>query len=180
MAACETEGAKALLAPAAAGEPGAAALWAAADCAAELCGLLRAALIVDADGAADCAEAWVILWLFCARAWPLCTEALGVVTEGEKELLDPAALAAEEDWAPLAEADCEDALLGLLRAAFILAEDWAAACEAEAEAIGVSRMESRISSLISWTAESSPLREMVNCCSLRPALRLPSMNQSFS
>ena len=103
-----------------------------------------------------------------------------MLTEGEKELLEPAALAAEEDWAPLAEEDCEDALSGLLRAAFILAEDCAAACEAEAEAIGVSRMESRISSLISCTAESSPLREMVSCCSLRPALRLPSMNQFFS
>ena len=121
-----------------------------------------------------------MLWLFSARAWPLITEELGVETEGEKELFEPAALAvAAGDWAPLAEADCDDALSGLLRAAFILEADWAAACEADAAAIGVSRMESRISSLISCTAESSPLREMVNCCSLRPALRLPSMNQLF-
>ena len=57
FAACETEGANALLAPEAAGELGEAALWAAADCAAELCGLLRAALIVEVDGAVECAEA---------------------------------------------------------------------------------------------------------------------------
>jgi len=121
-----------------------------------------------------------MLWLFSARAWPLITEELGVETEGEKELFEPAALAvAAGDWAPLAEEDCDDALSGLLRAAFILEADWAAACEADAAAIGVSRMESRISSLISCTAESSPLREMVNCSSLRPALRLPSMNQFF-
>jgi hypothetical protein len=147
---------------------------------AELCGVLRAALIVEGDGATDCPEAWVIVWLFSARAWPLFTEELGVETEGEKELPEPAALAVADDWAPLAEADCDAALSGLLRAAFILAEDWAAACEADAAAIGVSRMESRISLLISCTAESSPLREMVNCCSLRPALRLPSMSQFFS
>ena len=122
-----------------------------------------------------------MLWLFSARAWPLITEELGVETEGEKELFEPAALAvAAGDWAPLAAADCDDALSGLLRAAFKLEADWAAACEADAAAIGVSRMESRISSLISCTAESSPFREMVSCCSLRPALRLPSMSQFFS
>ena len=120
-----------------------------------------------------------MLWLFSARAWPLITEELGVETEGEKELFEPAALAVAGDLAPLAEADCDEALSGLLRAAFILEADWAAACEADAAAIGVSRMELRISSLISCTAESSPLREMVNCSSLRPALRLPSMNQFF-
>jgi len=110
--------------PEAAGELGEGALWAAAACEAELCGLLRAAFIAEADGASDCAEAWVIRWLSAARAWPLITEELGVVTEGEKELLEPAALAAlTGDWAPLAEADCDDALSGLLRAAFILEAD---------------------------------------------------------
>ena len=59
--ACEADGANALLAPEAAGESGAVALWAAADSAAALCGLLRAALIVEADGAEDFAEAWVIV-----------------------------------------------------------------------------------------------------------------------
>ena len=95
--ACEADGANALLAPEAAGESGAVALWAAADCAVEFCGLLRAALIAEADGAEDCADAWVILWLFSERAWPLITEELGVVTEGEKELPEPAALAAAAD-----------------------------------------------------------------------------------
>ena len=124
VAPCETDGANALRASEAAGDSGAVALWAAADCAAEFCGLLRAALILEADGAEDCADAWVILWLFSARAWRLITEELGVVTEGEKELLEPAALAAlTGDWAPLAEADCDDALSGLLRAAFILEAD---------------------------------------------------------
>lgn len=59
--ACEADGANALLAPEAVGELGDAALWAAADCAAELFGLLRAALISEADGAEDSAEAWVIV-----------------------------------------------------------------------------------------------------------------------
>ena len=51
---------------------------------------------------------------------------MGVVTEGEKELLEPAALAVAGDWAPLAEADCDEALSGLLSAAIILEEEWAA------------------------------------------------------
>ena len=59
--ACEADGTNALLAPEAAGELGAVALWAAADCLAALCGLLRAALIEEADGAEDFTEAWVIV-----------------------------------------------------------------------------------------------------------------------
>ena len=58
--ACEADGANALPAPEAAGESDVVALWAAADCPAALCGLLRAALMEEADGAEDFAEAWVI------------------------------------------------------------------------------------------------------------------------
>jgi len=59
--ACEADGSNTLLAPEAVGESGAVALWAAADCAAALCGLLLAALIEEADGAEDFAAAWVIV-----------------------------------------------------------------------------------------------------------------------
>ena len=58
--ACEADGTNVLLAPEAAGESGAVALWAAADCSVALCGLLRAALMEEADGAEDFVEAWVI------------------------------------------------------------------------------------------------------------------------
>ena len=154
---------------------------AAADWAAAFWGVLRAEFMADADWDMGCAEATLMVWLVSDRAWPLMTDALELETEGENELPDPAALAELGDWALLAEAACEVAFWGLLRAAFMPAADWAEeACEEEAAAMGVSRMESRISLLISCTAESSPLREMVICCSLRPALRLPSMNQFFS
>ena len=126
----------------------------------------------------DCEVAEAMVWLFSARACPLITDALGADADGEKDPFDPAALA--DDWAPLAEADCDEAFWGLLRTAFMPEAAWPEAWAEEAAAIGVSRMESRISSLISCTAESSPLREMVNCCSLRPAFCLPSMNQFFS
>jgi hypothetical protein len=152
---------------------------AAADWAAAFWGLLRAEFIAEADCDMGCAEAALMVWLVSDRARPLMTDELGLETEGENELLDPAALAVPGDWALLAEAACEAAFWGLLRAAFMPAADWAEACEEEAAAMGVSRMESRISLLISCTAESSPLSEMVSCCSLRPALRLPSMTQFF-
>ncbi len=97
----------------------------------------------------DCAEAWVMVWLFSARACPLLTDELAVDTEGEKELADPAALVEPGVCALLAAADCDAPFCGVLRAAFRPEADWAAACEEEAAAIGVSRMESRISSLIS-------------------------------
>ena len=58
--ACEADGANALPAPEAAGESDVVALWAAANCSAALCGLLRAALMEEADGAEDFVEAWVI------------------------------------------------------------------------------------------------------------------------
>jgi hypothetical protein len=140
--------------------------------------VLRAEFMAEADCAMDCEEAALMVWLVSARACPLNTDELGVETEGEKELLDPAALAALGDWALLA-ADWEAAFWGLLRAAFMLASDWAEAWEEDAAAMGVSRMESRISSLISCTAASSPLREMVNCCSLRPASRLAMTSHFF-
>jgi len=153
---------------------------AAADWAAAFWGVLRAEFMADADWDMGCAEAALMVWLVSDRAWPLMTDALELETEGENELPDPAALTELGDWALLAEAACEVAFWGLLRAAFMPAADWAEeACEEEAAAMGVSRMESRISLLISCTAESSPLREMVICCSLRPALRLPSMTQFF-
>jgi hypothetical protein len=55
--------------------------------------------------------------------------------------------------------------------------DWAIDCE-EAADMGVSRMESRISLLISWSAESSPFSEMVSC-SLLPTARFPMITQFF-
>ncbi len=175
-----TDGERDALAPAALAVLWVRALGAEAEDAAAL-GVLRAAFMLAADWAMDCAEAICMVWLFSARACPAITEALAAVEDGEKELLAPATLgelaaaallgAAEADWA---EADC-----GSLRVAFMLEAACDADCDEEAAAMGVSRMESRISLLISCTAESSPLREMVNCCSLRPALRLPSMNQFF-
>ena len=179
VAVAETEGASELLAPEAA-TAGALALAKDADCVEELCGVLRAAFIPPAGCATDCVDAARIVWLVSARALPLSTCEAACETEGVNELLAPAALTAlgALALAAVAVADCAAASCGVLRSAFAPDADCAAGC-AEAAAMGVSRMESRISSLISCTAESSPLREMVNCCSLRPALRLPSMNQFF-
>ena len=124
MDACETDGATELLAPEAAGALGEASLLAAADWVTELSGLLRAEPEEEADWAMDCAEACAMVCVFTARAPPLCTDELAEETEGEKEAFDPAALALDADCALLPEADCEaDALLGLLRAAFMFDED---------------------------------------------------------
>ena len=81
------------------------------------------------------------------------------------------------ELALLAEADCAAVFCGSLRAAFMLEADWAVDCE-EAADMGVSRMESRISLLISCSAESSPFSEMVSC-SLLPTARLPVITQFF-
>ena len=69
-------------------------------------------------------------------------------TDGEKELLAPAALGILDELALLAEADCAAVFRGSLRAAFMAEADWAIDCE-EAADMGVSRIESRISLLIS-------------------------------
>jgi len=92
---------------------------AAADWAAAFWGLLRAEFIAEADCDMGCAEAALMVWLVSDRARPLMTDELGLETEGENELLDPAALAVPGDWALLAEAACEAAFWGLLRAAFM-------------------------------------------------------------
>ena len=44
-----------------------------------------------------CAEAALMVWLVSDRARPLMTDELGLETEGENELLDPAALAVPGD-----------------------------------------------------------------------------------
>ena len=71
LAARVLEGGKALLAPAALAELGAAARLAAADCAVAVEGALRAALMPETDCAMVCAVAALMVWLVSARAWAL-------------------------------------------------------------------------------------------------------------
>jgi hypothetical protein len=106
LAAGVLEDGKALLAPAALAELGAAEALAAAACAVAGEGALRAALMPEADCAMDCAEAALMVWLVSARAWPVFTLALAAwEAEGGKALLAPAALAELGAAARLAAAD---------------------------------------------------------------------------
>ena len=70
VAARGLEGDKALFAPAALTVVGEAELLAAADCADADEGTLRAAFILEADCAIDCADAALIFWLDSALGWP--------------------------------------------------------------------------------------------------------------
>ena len=63
-----------------------------------------------------------MLWLVSARASPLFTLAVVEDTEGDKELLDPAALAEFDVAALFAEADCAVVSCGLPRAALTEAD----------------------------------------------------------
>ena len=63
-----------------------------------------------------------MLWLVSARASPLFTLAIAEDTDGDKELLEPAALAEFGVAALFAEADCAVVSCGLLRAALIEAD----------------------------------------------------------
>ena len=63
-----------------------------------------------------------MLWLVSARASPLFTLAVAEGTDGDKELLDPAALTEFGVAALFAEADCAVVSCGLLREALIEAD----------------------------------------------------------
>lgn len=143
--AVKTDGASELFTPVAPAALDMVALWAEADCAAVSCGVLRAAFIPDACCATDCVEAGIMRWLVSARASPASTFAAAGETDGLNELVAPAALpAALGVLALAAKAECSAACCGLLRSALFPDIDCAADC-AEAAAIGVSRMEERIS-----------------------------------
>ena len=118
----ETDGENVPLLPEALTEFGVLALLAEADCEVAFCGLLRAALNPDADWASDCAAGVLMLWLVSARASPLFTLAVAEDTDGDKELLDPAALTEFGVAALFAEADCAVVSCGLLREALIEAD----------------------------------------------------------
>ena len=133
-----------LLAPEALAALGVLAFSAAADCGVMSCGLLRAAFIPDACWATDRVEAAFMRWLVSARASPASTFVADRETDGLNELLAPAVLMALGVLALVAEADCSALFCGLLRSALIPDEDCAADC-AEAAAIGVSKIEERIS-----------------------------------
>ena len=63
-----------------------------------------------------------MLWLVSARASPLFTLAVAEDTDGDKELLDPAALTEFGVAALFAEADCAVVSCGWLREALIEAD----------------------------------------------------------
>ena len=63
-----------------------------------------------------------MFWLVSARASPLFTLAVAEDTDGDKELLDPAALVEFGVAALFAVADCAVVSCGLLRAALIEAD----------------------------------------------------------
>jgi hypothetical protein len=177
--AAETEGASELLAPVALTALGSLALAAVADCEEAFCGVLRAALIPPAGCATDCVDAARIVWLVSARASPLSTGEAACETDGENELLAPAAPTALGALALAAVADCAAASCGVLRSAFAPDADCAAGC-AEAAAMGVSRMDARISWLICCTADSSPFSARVSTLWLPPVRLVPVMTQFFS
>ena len=142
------------------------------------CGLLRAAFIPDACWATDRVEAAFMRWLVSARASPASTFVADRETDGLNELLAPAVLMALGVLALVAEADCSALFCGLLRSALIPDEDCATDC-AEAGAIGVSKIDERISWLICCTADSSPLNASVSAF-WRPSVRfVPVMTQFF-
>tara|TARA_Y100001934_G_scaffold278678_1_gene380480 strand:- start:1217 stop:1774 length:558 start_codon:yes stop_codon:yes gene_type:complete len=157
------------------------ALAAAADWEEVLCGVLRAAFIPDACCATDWVDAGCICWLFSARAWPDSTRALeDEETVGVKLLVAPAAAGALGELAPAAAADWASVFCGVLRAAALAPElDWAADWD-EAAAMGVSRMEDRISWLICCTAEASPSSASVSTLRVPPVRLVPMMVQFFS
>jgi hypothetical protein len=142
--AAETDGASEPLTPVALAGLDVLALSAEADCAVVSCGVLRAAFIPDACCATDCVEAAIIRWSVSARASPASTFAAAGETDGLNELVAPAAAEALGVLILAAEADCSAAFCGLLRSALFPDNDCAADC-AEAAAMGVSRMEERIS-----------------------------------
>jgi len=177
--AVKADGASELLTPVALAGLDVLALLAEADCDVGSCGLLRAAFIPDACCAADCVEAAIIRWLVSARASPASTFAAAWETDGLNELVAPVAPAVLGVLALAAEADCSAASCGLLRSTFFPDNDCAADC-AEAAAMGVSRMEERISWLICCTADSSPFSASVSTFWLPPVRLVPVMTQFFS
>ena len=120
-----------------------------------------------------------MLWLVSARASPASTFAAARETDGLKELVAPAAAAALGVLSLAAKADCSAAFCGLLRSALSPDNDCAADC-AEAAAMGVSRIEERISWLICCTADSPPFSASVSTFWLPPVRLVPVMTQFFS